>query len=131
MPSRPTERRYLWARRGAEALCAVIIVAIGWTHGVLYVEGGSMEPALSPGDVIVYRRPGVVWQRGDLVVFEHSGTLVVHRVAGKLRDGALRTRGDANESLDVAPVAPDDVRGKVLVVVPAGRFAAWLAASLD
>lgn len=90
-----------------------------------------MEPALSAGDVIVYRRPGVSWQRGDLVVFEHGGTLVVHRVAGLLRGGSLRTRGDANESLDAAPVGPDDVRGKVLAVVPVGRLTAWLAGSLD
>ena len=131
MPNKRTERSYLWIRRCAEALLAIVIVATGWSHGVLYVEGGSMEPALSAGDVIVYRRPGAVWQRGDLVVFEHQGSLVVHRVAGLLRGGALRTRGDANESLDVDPVELDDVRGKVLVVVPAGRFAAWLAASLD
>lgn len=106
-------------------------MAMGLNHGILYVEGSSMEPTLVAGDLIVYRRPGGAWQRGDLVVFEHRGTLVVHRVAGLLHAGSLRTRGDANGSLDAAPVGPDEVRGKVLAVVPAGRVAAWLAGSVD
>ncbi len=128
MPSRPTDRRHEWLRRVTELLLAGMLVAIGWTHGVLFVEGGSMEPALFPGDLIVYRRIGIAPDRGDMIVFEHRGVLVVHRVAGLLREGALRTHGDANSSLDSDPVAPDSVRGEVVAVVPAGRIAGDLAA---
>lgn len=87
-----------------------------------------MMPALAPGDLIVYRRAGLDLKRGDLVVFEHGGGLVVHRVAGLLRGGALRTRGDANESLDATPVTAEDIRGQVLLVVPAGTAVQRLAA---
>jgi len=131
MPSKHTERRHAWLRGCTEVLLAFVLVAMGWTHGMLFVEGASMEPALSPGDLIVYRRVGVVPKRGDLVVFEHGGTLVVHRVAGQLRDGALRTRGDANRTLDVDPVVSADVRGQVLLVVPAGRLVRRLAGPGD
>lgn len=86
-----------------------------------------MEPALHAGDVIVYRRVGATLDQGDLVVFEHRGTLVVHRVAGVLRTGALRTRGDANDVMDAEPVPPDAIRGEVALTVPAGRVAAALA----
>lgn len=131
MPSKHTDTRYLGARRAAGMLLALVLVACGWTHGVLYVEGGSMEPALSAGDVLVYRRHGIRLERGDLVLFEHRGALVVHRVAGTLRGGRLRTRGDANDSLDVTPVEPGAVRGEVVLVVPSGALAERVAAWRD
>lgn len=112
-------------------MLALVVVLAGWTHGVLYVEGGSMEPALSAGDLIVYRRLGAVPRRGDLVVFSHGGELVVHRVAGVLRDGALRTRGDANESVDHDRVGAGAVRGVVTFAVPSGRWVSDLAALVD
>ena len=90
-----------------------------------------MEPALIAGDLVVYRRSEPDLRRGDLVLFEHEGGLVVHRVAGVQRNGALRTRGDANDALDALPVEPDAVRGEVVLVVPAGRAASRLAACLD
>lgn len=111
----------------SRSLLAAVIVLVGWTHGVLYVEGASMSPALSPGDIIVYRRMGVRLAQRDLVVFEHDGTLVVHRVAGLLRGGRLRTRGDANATLDPLPVDRANVRGEVVFVVPSGKAATGLA----
>jgi len=90
-----------------------------------------MEPALYPGDLIVYRKGCQLLDRGDLVVFEHGDVLVVHRVAALLRGGTLRTRGDANESVDSEPVAVDDIRGEVLLAVPAGRAVHALAAWRD
>jgi signal peptidase I len=114
-------------RAAAEALLAVVLVAIACTHGVLFVEGGSMEPALVAGDLILYRRVQVSGDRGDLVVFRHGGTLVVHRVAGVLGDGSIRTAGDANDTLNAEPVETDDVCGEVVAVVPAGRISLRLA----
>lgn len=129
MPSRPTDHRHAWLRVCAEVLLTVVLLVIACTHGVVFVEGGSMEPALAAGDLIVYRRVQVTSDRGDLVIFRHGGSLVVHRVAAVLRDGSLRTAGDANESLDAEPVARDDVCGEVIAVVPAGRIAVRLARS--
>lgn len=110
-----------------EPLAALVIVALGFTHGFVYVEGRSMEPALFAGDLVVYRRNAPRPARGEMVLFEHDGGLVVHRVAGVDREGGLRTRGDANDSLDAEPVAADDVRGIVVAVVPTGRAMARLA----
>lgn len=110
---------------------AALLLAVGWTYGVLYVEGSSMEPALSAGDVIIYQRARVSAGWDDLVVFEHRDSLVVHRVAGVLRDGSLRTKGDANRILDAEPVADGEVRGVVVLVVPFGKAALRLAALAD
>lgn len=129
MPNRPTDRRHAWLRVGAEILLAAVLLVIACTHGVVFVEGGSMEPTLCAGDLIVYRRVQITSDRGDLVIFRHGGTLVVHRVAATLRDGSLRTAGDANECLDAEPVQGDDVCGEVVAVVPAGRLAVRLARS--
>lgn len=90
-----------------------------------------MEPALHAGDLIVYRRTGAILTQGDLVVFEHRGTLVVHRVVGVLKDGAVRTRGDANDVVDAEPVPAAAVRGEVALTVPAGRLIASLAEAND
>ncbi len=114
---------HTWLRRVAEGVLALVVVALGWSHGVLYVEGGSMQPALYPGDLIVYRRIGHEPVRGDLVVFRYDGTLVVHRVMRVRPDGSLVMRGDANADADPAPVDGDSVRGTVIAVMPVGRAA--------
>lgn len=128
MPSKRTDERFAWLRRAAGWMAALVLVAIGWTHGVIFVEGGSMEPTLSAGDVLVYRRHQTGVETGDLVLFEHRGALVVHRVVSTLRGGRLRTRGDANDSLDVTPVEPGAITGEVVAVVPSGALAERLAA---
>jgi signal peptidase I len=94
---------------------------------VILVAGGSMEPALTAGDLLVYRR-GAAIEPGDLVLFEHRDSLVVHRVVSTLRGGRLRTRGDANDTLDAAPVDSDAVRGEVVLVVPSGTLVERVAA---
>lgn len=131
MPSKRTDERYRWLRRLVEPLLALTMIALGLTHGFVYVEGRSMEPALSPGDIVVYRRSAQHPARGEMVLFEHGGGLVVHRVAGVERHGDVRTRGDANSSLDAEAVAIDDIRGTVVVVVPTGRVIEGLAAWLE
>jgi len=123
--------RYAALRRVSGAALAAVLIACGWCYGVLFVEGGSMAPAVRAGDVVVYRRVTPRLARDDLVVFQHGGSLVVHRVAGVLRGGRLRTRGDANRSIDALPVEPADVRGEVVLVVPVGAAASRLAGLLD
>jgi signal peptidase I len=129
MQSKHAEARYAALRLLAGAALAMVLVACGWCYGVLFIEGGSMAPAVRAGDVVLYRRVAPRLARGDLVVFEHGGTLVVHRVAGVLHGGRLRTRGDANGSIDPMAVEATDVRGEVVLVVPFGAVAARLAGS--
>lgn len=128
MQNKRTDERFAGVRRAAGLIAAIVLIALGWTHGVIVVTGGSMAPALCEGDLLVYRRHGTPPVNGELVLFEHRGGLVVHRVVGVLRDGGLRTRGDANASADVTPVEPDTVRGSVVAVVPSGKLVTRLAA---
>jgi len=119
----PAERIARVARTLLGVVAGMLWLAVAFTHGVAVVGGGSMQPVLHSGDVVVYRRGAQGVAVGDLVVFTHpewSGG-VVHRVVSISRDGSLVTRGDANEVEDSQPVSRDRVRGIAVVVVPSGQ----------
>lgn len=84
---------------------------------------GSMEPAISPGDAVVVADtdPDSI-RRDDVVTFSTgSETPTTHRVVDVTeQNGELRfeTKGDANEDPDQSLVRPDQLRGKVVLVLP-------------
>jgi len=88
------------------------------------VLSGSMEPAMSPGDVIIVNSvPASAIERNDVITFggQEGDTPTTHRVIEVVeQDGttAFRTQGDANEDPDGALVTSDQLQGKVLS--PAG-----------
>lgn len=79
-----------------------------------YVESGSMEPALSPGDGYLLVPAGEV-QAGDVVTFRssRSGRYVTHRVVDVTPAG-LVTKGDANDVTDQAAGRPHVSRSAVV-----------------
>lgn len=101
------------AGRAVGVLLVVVVAALlaGQVFGqpvlLSYVETGSMEPTLEPGDGFVpvpMVLAGEV-EPGDVVVFEaerlHGGGLVTHRVVGTTGQGFV-TKGDANPVTDQA-----------------------------
>jgi len=104
------------------ALPVAVLVIACVTHGIVVVTGGSMEPALSAGDVCVYRRSADV-RPGQMLVFEREGAgLIVHRAVTVGLHGEVRTKGDANETPDSELVSRESVRGPVMLALPVG----WL-----
>jgi len=95
--------------------------------GRVVVEGGSMRPALEPGDrlVLVRRRryrPGAVVAVTD----PRDGRLLVKRVAEVTADGRLVVLGDApdasTDSRTFGPVPHSSVRGQAVHrYAPPGR----------
>ncbi|HEY2714638.1 MAG TPA: signal peptidase I [Solirubrobacterales bacterium] len=92
---------------------------------------GSMEPAISPGDVVIDEQiaPGEA-RLGDVVTFrdpEDQAKLLTHRVVGVRRAGShfwFVTKGDANNTRERWRVAADGEIGRVLYTVPwVGRIA--------
>jgi signal peptidase len=86
---------------------------------------GSMEPAISPGDVVIDEQIAPTEaRRGDVVTFrdpEDQGKLLTHRVVGVRRDGShlwFVTKGDANNTRERWRVAADGEIGRVLYTVP-------------
>lgn len=127
-------------------VCALFVVPRLSGGASLTVLTGSMEPALSPGDVIVVRGadPTDVCSAvdiGQIVTFypePNDPTLISHRVVGKtigtFDDGTscrLITQGDANSAVD-EPVSPQQVRGTFLFGVPQlGWVRQWAADNLQ
>jgi signal peptidase len=131
-------------RLGVEVLAAVAVIAVfaaqvlGVPLGLAFVETGSMEPTMEPGDGFVALPPAVLGgvEEGDVVTFEaetiQGGRLTTHRVVGTT-DGGYVTRGDGNPFTDQQggepPVTDEQVvaeavqvGGEVLVIPNLQRF---------
>ncbi len=105
-------------------------VLLGWGIGgwsPVVVTSGSMEPALSVGDVILIDTgsDSTAVQRSVIVFERPDGEVVAHRVFSVEPNGFV-TKGDANEAPDTDRVLPDQVLGVGRLVVPAiGLPAVW------
>jgi signal peptidase I len=110
-------------------LLSVLPTVAGWQTSV--VMSGSMEPTVSPGDVVLVRPVDPAdLQRGQIVLVDdpdRPGQLRMHRLVG-VEDGRLRLRGDANPREDSSLVEPAAVHGTGALRLPAlGLPAVWLA----
>ncbi len=93
---------------------------------MIVVEGNSMEPTYSQGDLIVARSQGH-YRSGDIVVFPigtvgdgQRSPLVIHRILAEDSAGSFTTQGDNRAVADGVRVTSDDIVGRALVRVPAG-----------
>lgn len=116
-------------RSAAEAFAALaVVVALGWVAlqycRPVRVAGGSMRPALYPGDLaIVDTRAKVAASQIALLRSARHG-LVLHRVTAMQPDGSVRTQGDANPIEDFDSVPATGVVGPVVLVAPVGKLIA-------
>ena len=94
--------------------------------GLSPILTGSMEPQVSPGDVLVTKTiPVNEIQVGDVIalVSQETNVLYAHRVVEiREQSGLFRivTKGDANQEADLAPylASPNDVVAKSVATVP-------------
>ncbi|MDW7649922.1 MAG: signal peptidase I [Bacillota bacterium] len=88
----------------------------------LTVISDSMSPTLKAGHVVVIRNvPSKDIEPGDIITFNNmpeSETYITHRVVKVNSDGSFITRGDANQTNDLAPVPAENVVGRVIVAIP-------------
>lgn len=90
----------------------------------LAVNGGSMGPSLTPGDLVLVGRGARVGV-GDIALLRATGHgPVLHRVTAVSKTGAVRTRGDANPIADRLDTPASQVAGRVVLVVPIGALLA-------
>ena len=91
-------------------------------YGASVVLSGSMEPALSVGDLLIVRS-APAYQPGDVVVYQAERMAVVHRLLSTDGETAV-TKGDANTAKD-APIAVTAIKGKVVSVIPLLGYPVW------
>ena len=90
--------------------------------GASVVLSGSMEPALSVGDLLIFTEEER-YEVGDVVVYQSGRTPVVHRIIA-LDAETVTTRGDANNTAD-EPFGVQLIKGKVVTVVPIVGHLIW------
>lgn len=96
-------------------------------HHLVVIRGGSMEPTIPLGSLVIVRAGPIDQIRpGDVVTLRLNGdALVTHRVVrvAELADGRyLETKGDANGDPDPVLVPAQSVLGIVTTTVPKAGF---------
>ena len=82
------------------------------------VQSGSMEPTIHTGSVAWINSRDKQVKVNDIVAYQlTNSTQVLHRIVGE-EDGLFITKGDANETQDLSPVAPSEIIGKFMFSVP-------------
>ena len=97
-------------------------VPMPFGYGASVVLSGSMEPALSVGDLLIVREQER-YAVGDIVVYQSGRTPVVHRIVA-IDDESVTTRGDANNANDETFV-PGAIKGAVIAAIPLVGYAVW------
>jgi signal peptidase I len=101
---------------------------LGWQPTL--VTSGSMEPLVTPGDVVMIRpvAPEELLPN-TVVLYDRPDTgRTLHRILEQMPDGTFRTGGDANAVPDSAFVHVEDIKGAAVLAVPwVGRPSLWFA----
>lgn len=85
-------------------------------YSSLVVMSGSMEPAISAGDLLIIRREAT-YQEGEVVSFLDNGSYITHRLVGQT-DGGFITQGDSNNVPDPDLIHAEQIFGRVVLVIP-------------
>ncbi len=104
------------------AACCELVFDVARRAGEvrLKVTGGSMLPAMWPGDVVTVRRCNAAeLQLGQIILFCRDGKFTTHRIA-RFAGDHLITRGDTLRPYD-PPVRSSEVVGQVVSILRDGR----------
>lgn len=90
------------------------------------IATGSMEPMIKPGDVILVDKATDInkiysLKEGDVIQFSRDNILISHRIIEITEEDKVKifhTKGDNNASVDFKPVRPEQVKGKIIKVIP-------------
>ena len=97
-------------------------------YSSLMVATGSMSGTIEEGDLIIIKDTDD-YKIGDIVTFFQDGDDIptTHRIVNKSgEDGKWITKGDANNSFDERAIAPEEILGEVVLVIPyVGTFIDW------
>ena len=104
------------------------------------VVSNSMAPYFKRGDICIIKKITDYKQileinEGDIIEYQLNDIFVLHRVNKKVQTNTgfyYYTKGDNNKNTDILPVSEEQVKGKVLHVIPylgypSVWFSEWLA----
>jgi len=92
-------------------------------YKLMTIQSGSMEPAMKAGSMIVVK-PTAEYKIGDIVTYKNgddSKKTTTHRIV-EINEAkgviTYKTKGDANDAPDFAPIFKANIVGKVLFSIP-------------
>jgi len=96
--------------------------------GNAVINSGSMEPAISVGDIIIINKQKD-YKEDDVVtfIFPEDKIPTTHRIVEKTEGGFI-TQGDANNTAD-AEIKKEYIIGKVTAIVPKAGNVIWFLQS--
>ncbi|MGI6307995.1 MAG: signal peptidase I [Dethiobacteria bacterium] len=107
------------------AVSIISVIIIWFAVGVFQVFPtviltGSMEPVLYPGDIALIRKcEAEDVQVGDVIHYwTAERVFIIHRIIEIDENGYFRTKGDNNSAPDSKPVGPEQLKGKMVGVIP-------------
>ena len=127
--ARCNRRRVLWNMAAALVIAAAVAgLVLTRVYALIEVDGNSMEPTLSDGEILFLRRTKEVGA-GDIAGFYYEGKILLKRVIGMPGD-EIEIDGDGNVSVNGQPLEEPYLREKSLekcqlefpVKVPEGTF---------
>ncbi|MEG1256106.1 signal peptidase I [Clostridium sp.] len=79
---------------------------------------GSMEPVISPGDMVIVRKVSLDKLKvGDIVTFTKDNHSITHRIIS-INSDEFTTKGDSNDTKDLEKVTNVELTGKVVMIIP-------------
>jgi len=127
----------IFAFSGSFLIYYILQVALHTSNPMVVVVSRSMEPTLLRGDLLFLewkdssqiKSGSIIGKEGDIIVFDARNLPgwinppndpIVHRVVDKWYDGAwfFQTKGDANPTIDSAPVPENRILGVVVGRIP-------------
>lgn len=85
------------------------------------IMSGSMEPTIDTTDVVITKQQKDNLQNGDIIAFQNSKAVTVHRIVDIYTEGeeiSYQTKGDNNNIVDSKKVKLSEVKGKVVFKIP-------------
>lgn len=108
---------YLVISIGIVFLVGLEFLWLSLNYDIGTVESGSMSPVLNPGDLVITARPQGEIKPGTIVIYNQDKEVIIHRVVS-VKNGQLRTKGDANENSDQWVVLTPETKGVYLFRIP-------------
>lgn len=98
-----------------------ILISGFFKYQIMAVGSGSMEPNISYGDAVIFRKFNKEYsvndlKVGDVIVFTVNNKSIVHRVVDikyDMNDLVVQTKGDYNKNIDKFKLTKDDIKGVV------------------
>ena len=90
-------------------------------------RGGSMQPLISPSDLVLAQKErDDLYEPGDVIAYvsllDGREEIVTHRIVSR-GGNAYQTKGDANRGVDQEVVVPRRIIGRLVLIIP---FLGWL-----